>query len=107
MGFLLGKSRLFYSKFQVSPSPVIYRVVVFLSPRICLECSFSGWPCKRLVACHSHQCFQLVACTVACVVDSLRVQLWLVAMQATGHLPFISMLWAGRLHGRLCTWSLL
>ena len=33
---------------------------------IYVRCSFSGRPCKRLVACHSLQCFWLVACMVAC-----------------------------------------
>ena len=30
-----------------------------------------------------------------------QVQLLQVAMQATGHLPFTSILWAGHLHGHL------
>ena len=33
----------------------------------CQKYSFNGWPCKRLVACHSLQCFRLVACMVACI----------------------------------------
>ena len=30
------------------------------------ECSFTKWPCKQLVTCHSLQCPQLVACMVTC-----------------------------------------
>ena len=41
------------------------------------------------------------------VVASLQVQLQRVAMQATGRLPFTSILYAGCLYGRLCIRSLL
>ena len=54
------------------------------------------------------QWFWLVACMVACIHRlTISVQLSLVAMQATGHLPFTSMLLAGRLHGRLCIFSIM